>query len=675
MYDKEIVNEFIKKYDESFKEKFIIYGTGLYAKDLYQHCDRGCFVAFADGNKKSGYFCGQNIIPLDERLPSYVRTVIIAAAPENEFIIYERIKKYCSQHALTIMGISYGNLSKIITKQDLQVAIENHESISFDIFDTLLMRKTLYPRDVFEILEYKAIIHGLPSNNLMIERIRAERNLASRNCNLFEIYRELQRLLNITDKERDALRELELSIETNVLIPRKDMVELLYYAKKIGKKIYLISDMYLTTDILEPILRDNGITGFNDIIISCEKRCNKLDGLFGIYKNNIISDSYLHIGDSWTADFVAAAKEHIDVILIQSSLGLFKDSNISYIGKYLYSLDDRSMMGAFIARCFNSPFSKRADGKITVSRLEDVHALFIAPLVTCCVLWLVKKLSRGEYDKVLFASRDGYLIKELYNWYVATQHITKAPPSVYLYTSRKSSVGAAISTVNDIDEYIEYRGKTAFENIFSGDNFESVEDVIKVSEGKKQNLKKYILKLGLKPNEKYAFFDLVSGGTTQYYLSKSFFNNIEGFYLNYSDIGFSEQIIVHSLFFDMPTAPFTHFETPYTAFLESVLTSLEPSVVGFDEEGEPVFSPHTRNSSEESYISTAHETIREYFIDFVENLYIDDCFCNPVIAINLSHFISDKQSCLSHDLFENIRHDNDLVINKITNLSSWIEQI
>lgn len=56
--------------------------------------------------------------------------------------------------------------------KELRDGIESHDIISFDIFDTLIMRKTLVPEDVFLILEDRAVRAGCAVENLA--RIRVE---------------------------------------------------------------------------------------------------------------------------------------------------------------------------------------------------------------------------------------------------------------------------------------------------------------------------------------------------------------------------------------------------------------------------------------------------------------------------------------------------------------------
>lgn len=92
--------------------------------------------------------------------------------------------------------------------KELQSAIDSHDIISFDIFDTLLMRKTLVPEDVFLILEDRATRAGYAVENLA--RIRVEEQLKLFNPDLREIYEAIQKVTGITDEFRDKLMSLEL---------------------------------------------------------------------------------------------------------------------------------------------------------------------------------------------------------------------------------------------------------------------------------------------------------------------------------------------------------------------------------------------------------------------------------------------------------------------------------
>ena len=48
----------------------------------------------------------------------------------------------------------YGLCLLVAQREELAKLIDQYEVISFDIFDTLLMRRVLEPQDVFRLVEY-----------------------------------------------------------------------------------------------------------------------------------------------------------------------------------------------------------------------------------------------------------------------------------------------------------------------------------------------------------------------------------------------------------------------------------------------------------------------------------------------------------------------------------------
>ena len=85
----------------------------------------------------------------------------------------------------------------------MKAQIRSHEIISFDIFDTLIMRKTFNPLDVFEIVGSKARRLGLVFEDFFGLRRKAEMENPIQEVNLYEIYDEFQRLTGITDAQKE----------------------------------------------------------------------------------------------------------------------------------------------------------------------------------------------------------------------------------------------------------------------------------------------------------------------------------------------------------------------------------------------------------------------------------------------------------------------------------------
>ena len=117
-------------------------------------------------------------------------------------------EKPCEQESLlTYKENEYWNSSLKNLKQE----IEQYDSISFDIFDTLIMRKIFLPRDAFLLIE---------------RRIRADLNLnfdfaimrqnvvatSEYEKNIVQIYHEMQ---NLTGLQWDTMQKI-MNIEIEV---------------------------------------------------------------------------------------------------------------------------------------------------------------------------------------------------------------------------------------------------------------------------------------------------------------------------------------------------------------------------------------------------------------------------------------------------------------------------
>ena len=62
------------------------------------------------------------------------------------------------------------------------------------------------------------------------------------------------------------------------------------------------------------MLEKLNITGYKDIITSCEYNVSKKDGLFKVLKERIDNKNCLHIGDDVLSDVTAAQKYGFDVL-------------------------------------------------------------------------------------------------------------------------------------------------------------------------------------------------------------------------------------------------------------------------------------------------------------------------------------------------------------------------
>ena len=204
-----------------------------------------------------------------------------------------------------------------MTKQLIK-KIKRYHIISFDVFDTLIERTVAIPSDIF--VGVGKTVFG-SDNDFAKNRIQAEqiaRSLSdSGEVTLSEIYEQLKSLYgNMTN----VLMNEEIAQEINSCVPKSSMIDVYKSAIDTADKVFIISDMYLPSSVIEQMINECGISGYSKIYVSNEYNCNKISGKLYekvIFENNIERQDMLHIGDSIKADFIGARKCKIDSCLIR----------------------------------------------------------------------------------------------------------------------------------------------------------------------------------------------------------------------------------------------------------------------------------------------------------------------------------------------------------------------
>lgn len=223
---------------------------------------------------------------------------------------------------------------------------EQYGLISFDVFDTLLLRPFAKPTDLFWTLERKNGIEGFHD-----KRIRAEeqaRQESGKEVNLQEIYEEFVRnisgtpegrkLLNgicgktdegnhLTEKDQDEivrrLMGMEYDEEMRQCYANTDLKKLYRYFKKKGIRMIAVSDMYLSEQQIGKLLRENGFGSIKKIYVSCDRGVGKHRGRLlkivkELEKNRAKQGQrpirMMHIGDNLHADIEGGLMGGWDVL-------------------------------------------------------------------------------------------------------------------------------------------------------------------------------------------------------------------------------------------------------------------------------------------------------------------------------------------------------------------------
>ena len=183
----------------------------------------------------------------------------------------------------------------MFSADDVEEMIGDREYVSFDIYDTLLIRPYVKPADLFRHAELISGKKGFSESRVSAERrarIRYRREIT-----LEEIYGEI-------DPEYRSMKDLEIGLETSVPVANAQICGLLNSLREKGKSIILISDMYLPRSIIEQVLERCGIS-YHMLYVSSEYEVTKHGGsLFekAMSDLGIGPEQLFHIGDNKHSD-------------------------------------------------------------------------------------------------------------------------------------------------------------------------------------------------------------------------------------------------------------------------------------------------------------------------------------------------------------------------------------
>lgn len=214
--------------------------------------------------------------------------------------------------------------------------LKNYDTISFDIFDTLIERNVSDPREIF-VKVGEEYFHN-EKNDFVKSRIAAEKNARkikkNNEADLDDIYIMLSEYY--PDKDITMIKKIEEKTEIDAVYPKQKVVDLYNRCVAMGKKVYIISDMYLKENTIKNMLHKCGIEGYEKLYVSNVYNKTKASGqLFStlITEKHIIKKQHIHIGDSFISDILGARKCDLRAVLVYRK-NFLKRKVYTIIGRY-----------------------------------------------------------------------------------------------------------------------------------------------------------------------------------------------------------------------------------------------------------------------------------------------------------------------------------------------------
>lgn len=328
--------------------------------------------------------------------------------------------------------------------EQLKEKIDRADVISFDIFDTLLIRLCSRPEDVFAILERTTGIKGLAKVRQDLQQkasIEAERVKRKAHADFYDIYDYIARHDPFkgnkdeakTGKQVDAaepldkkidwtkVEETELEIERTLLEANPEILPVYDYALKSGKRVVAVSDMYLTKDFIADVLKAKGFHDISAIYVSSDVNRTKFRGdIFDevASREGVSGEKILHIGDNEESDGTLAEKAGWQTWLYQSDI---LEQLPEKSGKYSDAFFDTGIARAVLAKKEYADQHQTTPNRTDCSRNNpDVDSsdfwyrlgLYVGgPLYSGFYPWLKSKAA--DYDSVFLLARDGYNLSQI----------------------------------------------------------------------------------------------------------------------------------------------------------------------------------------------------------------------------------------------------------------------
>ncbi len=437
--------------------------------------------------------------------------------------------------------------------------LSQFDLVSFDIFDTLITRCVYMPDDVFEIMGEK-IKREFDIDCKFIELRKQAEALAWEEKKEFtsidDIYGKLPEIMKISDDTADKIKNMEIELELELCIPRIDMLKTFNYIKACGKKIVLVSDMYLTSDIVCKMLEKCGYKDYDDIWISCEKGLRKdnntvWDEFYKVYGNY----NTVHVGDNPRSDIQIVGDRLKQTFFVINPRTAFKMSKYydrfkPYINGSVF---DRIMLGMFInGGVYNSPFCQGNDGEPIINDYDTMGYSAFGPLFSAFSVWLNENTESN--DVLMFLAREGYIFEQVYK-NIFKSNESEMRKHCYFLASRRAVSVAAIRSSDDIRSILSQFYRGTFENLLMSrlgislyDDMENkeismpedieyvmsalsphTEHIFKTAEKERNNYFEYMENMGI--NNNGIIVDVGYSGTIQYYMAKLTENKQKGLYL------------------------------------------------------------------------------------------------------------------------------------------------
>ena len=341
--------------------------------------------------------------------------------------------------------------------------LSEFDVISFDIFDTLLLRTVINPQDVWRIME-----HELGAKGFFKARRKADRE-TYQSATLRGGEHTIDEAYTLMGDKWKGFKEKELEYERRSLVGNPEMIEVWYRVGELGKKRVIVSDMYVEEDWLKTMLRQKGIDGWDGFYLSSKMQKRKSTGeLYKMMKRDFGVAKYIHLGDNEWSDVEKAEENGIVAVRYPKLIDVAMEES-PFLLKFLdgqSSLDSSRLVGALAIG-----WRKYRYEHPNFTFWNKIGFMLGGVLGYSYVGWIVARCNALGINHLMFVGRDGYI------WQKIAAEIAPEVKSDYFYAPRTISVRViGTNSINGHDYVARDRQRFADEYNVSSDTERAMAD-------------------------------------------------------------------------------------------------------------------------------------------------------------------------------------------------------
>lgn len=583
------------------------------------------------------------------------------------------------------------NVDENISIEKIKTIISNtqYQYICFECFNTLINIPFIKKEHIYYLIDKHYEKKYQSGTSFHKIRIESEELVKLSKANktsitLQDIYIQMNKTFNIPISLCEHLKSLEIELVKKFCSIRKSIKELYDLSVALGKKVVIYSYSLLEKELIEQILKKNGIYIWDSIFVfRTNKTSNELGSLDIIPDTLKISYEKIffigNIPDNNNFHFVKIPTPIESMYLsIKEPLPFCDSTNIASIG-YCCSI-------AIVANhYFDNPFR---DFKSETKFNTDPYFLGFFALglhLLAIVFWIIKETT--NYKRIIFMSRDGYLVKEAYDIIKSYyKSVTPLPISTYLYISRKLMLPIILNSYADFINFpsldvCKATPKTMFEllkfctkdltfeelksflqNINLNENscFKTSKNYLVFIESFMKNLydkdkheqSRTAVNVYLKKfNNRDITFDLGNYGRIQSAFSKSINTNIDALFL-FANIN-EANIEMRKNKFKIKTF-YNYYPQAYRNFREYILSCREPSCIGVKMDNNKIKLLFEHAPKKDVAIEKIHMGAIDFiklYCDTFSDYLSDLVFWPEEMSIHFEKFLTNPQKDI--EIFQN----------------------